>query len=247
MIAVAKSKPSNLVEADEVVAGLKQTLKFRAVCESILHQKIIHQASTARHLSLTDQEVQEAVDRLRLEMRLEKASDTLSWLEKQGISPEDWEVGIRDRLLAKKLREHLFDKDVEQYFNENRLQFDRVLLYQIVVENFDFAQELFYQIEEAEISFFEAAHQYDLDVGRRDRCGYEGLVARQDLPATISAALFNTSPGELIGPVETEAGYHLMFCKAVLAGELTEEVRESILESLFREWLAGELNHFLHS
>ncbi len=247
MVAVAVRKSETLIEADEIVSDLKHTLRFRAVCDSVLHQKIINQAAASRNLILTDEEVQEAVDSLRLEMRLEKASDTLAWLEKQGISPEDWEVGIRDRLLSKKLRNHLFEGDVERHFNENRLQFDKVLLYQIVVENFELAQELFYQIEESEISFFEAAHHYDLDTGRRDRCGYEGLVARQGLPATISAALFNTSPGELVGPVQTEAGYHLMFCKAVLSGELTDEVRESILDSLFREWLAGELNHLLHS
>ena len=247
MVAVAVSKSETLIEADEIVSDLKYTLRFRAVCDSVLHQKIINQAAASRNLILTDEEVQEAVDSLRLEMRLEKASDTLAWLEKQGISPEDWEVGIRDRLLSKKLRNHLFEGDVERHFNENRLQFDKVLLYQIVVEHFELAQELFYQIEESEISFFEAAHHYDLDAGRRDRCGYEGLVARQGLPATISAALFNTSPGELVGPVQTEVGYHLMFCKAVLSGELTDEVRESILDSLFREWLAGELNHLLHS
>ncbi|WP_235107293.1 hypothetical protein [Acaryochloris sp. 'Moss Beach'] len=58
---------------------------------------------------------------------------------------------------------YLFEEKVESYFAERRLNFDRFVIYQISVDCQKFAQELFYQIEEEEISFYEAAHLYDLD------------------------------------------------------------------------------------
>jgi hypothetical protein len=93
---------------------------------------------------------------------LEKASETLAWLAEQMITPEDWEAGICERLLSKKLAEYLFAKEVEKFFAQNQLIFQQVLLYKITVLDESLLKKLFYQIEEREISFYEAAHLYDM-------------------------------------------------------------------------------------
>lgn len=247
MLISTLQKLENAVNRDTIIAALKQNFQFRTACNLVLHQRIISEAAASRDLTVEDEEIQQEMDSLRREMQLERAADTLSWLDKQGISPESWEAGIRDRLLAQKLKHHLFDAEIEKYFHENRLRFDKALLYQIVVPYHQLAQELFYQIEEEEISFFEAAHFYDIDEARRYRCGYEGFVNRQGLPAAISAALFSASAGELVGPIQTETGHHLLLCELLSPAALNDEVRDSILESLFQEWLTGELNYLLQS
>lgn len=62
-------------------------------------------------------------------------------LEKeQMLTPLDWEVGIRNRLLTQKLAFFLFGKEVEQFFVENRSQFEQVVLYQFVVKDEKLAQ-----------------------------------------------------------------------------------------------------------
>jgi len=232
---------------DEIVSFLKRNLQFKEVCQNILYQRIIHQAAQERGLTVTPQEIQAEAERLRREKRLEKAADTLAWLAEQIITADDWEAGIRDRLLAQKLAESLFTKEVERFFPQNRLDFDQILLYQIIVPNERIARELFYQIEEEEISFYQAAHLYDIDEKRRYQCGYEGKVYRWSLKPDIAAAIFDVQPGEVIGPLQTEQGCHLLMMEEFIPAELTPERYQDILNRMFKEWLTSELNHMLHN
>jgi parvulin-like peptidyl-prolyl isomerase len=163
------------------------------------------------------------------------------------ISVEDWEAGICDRILAKKLAECLFAKEVEKVFAQNRLNFDQILLYQIVLSDGKLAQELFYQIEDGEISFYEAAHLYDVDERRRQQCGYEGKLFRWNLKPELAAVVFSTKAGEVISPLKTEQGHHLLMVEAFIPAQLTPQRYQDILDRLFKEWLVSELNYMLHS
>jgi len=234
-------------QLDEVITFLKKNIELKEVYQKILHQKIIKQAAQERGVTVTPEEVQEEANRQRYEKRLEKASDTLAWLQEQMIAPEDWEEGIRDRLLYKKLSESIFAKEVEKLFAQNRLNFDQVLLYQIIVADENLAQELFYQIEEREISFYQAAHLYDIDEQRRQHCGCEGKLDRWKLKPDIAAVVFGAKLGEVIEPIQTEQGYHIFMVEEFIPAKLTPERYQELLDSLFKEWLASELNYLLHS
>ncbi|NEQ26674.1 MAG: peptidylprolyl isomerase [Microcoleus sp. SIO2G3] len=193
------------------------------------------------------EEIQAEANRLRYEKRLEKAADTLAWLASEMISVEDWEAGICDRILAKKLAESLFSKEVEKVFAQNRLDFDQILLYQIVFSDAKLAQELFYQIEDREISFYEAAHLYDVDERRRQQCGYEGKLFRWNLKPDLATVVFSAKPGEVLGPLKTEQGHHLLMVEAFIPAQLTPQRYQDILDRMFKEWLISELNYMLHS
>lgn len=127
------------------------------------------------------------------------------------------------------------------------MQFDQIILYQIVVANLPLAQELFYQIQEGEISFFDAAHLYDIDENRRHLCGCEGKVYRWGLKPDIAVAVFSAQPGEVIRPIETERGYHLFLVEKFLPAELTPQRYQEILHNMFNEWLSNEVNYLLHN
>ena len=235
------------VEPDEIINSLKKDIQFKELYQKILEQKIINQATEERGLTVTPEEIQADADRMRREKRLEKASETMAWLAEQMITPEDWEAGIRDRLLAEKLAENIFGKDVEKMFAQNRLDFEQILLYQIIVPHESIAQELCYQIEESEISFYEAAHVYDIDEKRRQQCGCEGKIYRWSLKPDIAAFVFSAQPGEVIGPLQTEQGHHLFMLQEFIPAELTSERYKEILNTMFKQWLASELNYMLHN
>jgi parvulin-like peptidyl-prolyl isomerase len=169
------------IDSEEILKFLKKQISLKDVNQKILSQKVIQRAAAERNLTVTDEEIQAEADRFRFQNRLEKASDTIAWINNQMISVEDWEQGICDRILAQKLASELFSQQVEKYFAENRLEFDQALLYQILVPHEPVARELFYQIEDEEISFFEAAHLYDINEQRRLNCGYQGWVHRAAL------------------------------------------------------------------
>ncbi len=102
------------IEPEEIVDFLKRDMLLKEVCQKIVSQKIIEKATAERDITVTPEEIQTEADSIRYGKRLEKASDTLAWLVDQMVTADEWEKGIGDRLLAKKLAEHLFDKEVEK-------------------------------------------------------------------------------------------------------------------------------------
>jgi len=81
------------------------------------------------------------------------------------------------------------------------------------------------------------------------RGGRIGLVRRGQLYPEIDAALFRLRPGELSAVVETEIGFHVVFCKTVepphtlSLKSATPHIRKildgRIRESRRRQWIAG--------
>jgi parvulin-like peptidyl-prolyl isomerase len=158
------------------------------------------------------------------------------------------EQRIREYLLAKKLAKNLFSSEVRELFAQHPSDFEQVLLYRITVPYESLAQEIFYQIEEEEISFYEAAHLYDVNERRRLQCGYEGKQQRRKLSPELTERLFNANVGEVIGPLKSpNETYDLFLVEDFFAPELTREIYEDAIEQRFREWLENELNLYLSS
>ncbi|OCQ92642.1 peptidylprolyl isomerase [Nostoc sp. MBR 210] len=235
------------ISPKEVITYLKNNLQIRELCNHILCQKIINKAAEEKNVQVSPEEIQIEAERLRYEKRLVKASETIVWLADNLISSEDWEAGIRDSLLQKKLAENLFGQQVEKYFWENKLNYDQVLLYQIVLPSQNLAQEIYYQIEESEISFYEAAHIYDVDQTRRNRCGYEGKFYRWSFEPDVAAVIFNAQPKELLGPIAIKQNSYIFMVEDFISAELTPERHQEIINKMFQEWLAAELNYLLYA
>ncbi len=235
------------IAPEEIVSYLKKNIQLKEIYEKILAQRVVEQACQERDITLTPEEIQAAAEKMRREKRLEKAADTLAGLKEEMLAPDEWEAGIRDRLLSQKLAKFLFDKEIQKAFAQNKIDFEQVSLYQIVVSSDKLAQELFFQIEEREISFYEAAHLYDIDEKRRCQCGYEGKLQRSKLKADLAAAIFKSQPGEVVGPIQIAQNYHLLMVEEFIPAELTPETYQEILDRMFKQWLAGEINYLLHS
>ena len=88
------------IAPDEIVSYLRKNIQLKEIYEKVLAQRVIEQACQERGVAVTPEEIQAEANRVRREKRLEKAADTLSWLANQLLSAEDWEAGIRDRVLA---------------------------------------------------------------------------------------------------------------------------------------------------
>jgi parvulin-like peptidyl-prolyl isomerase len=235
-----------VVKPEEIVNFLKSEMNFKQVCQKVLFQKVICQVAQKRGIIVTTEEIEAEANRQRREKHLEKATDTLSWLTDELISSDDWEVGIRNHLLSQKLAQTLFAKEVESFFLQNRQSFEQVIFYQIILDSQKLAQELYYQIEEGEISFYEAAHLYDIDVNRRQKCGYEGKVYRCSIEADIAAIVFTTIRSQLIEPVKTHRGYHLLMVEEFIPAELSPEKYQEILNNMFQQWLTAELDYMVN-
>lgn len=63
------------------------------------------------------------------------------------------------------------------------------------------------------------------------------------LPAELVEAILNGNVGEIMPPVKTAWGYHLMLVEAVNQLDLTPTVQEKILNKLFENWLHLEVQY----
>jgi parvulin-like peptidyl-prolyl isomerase len=234
------------VSSEDIVAFLKQELQYKQIVQRILYQRVIQATSAQRLIHILPEEIQAIGDQFRMAHALEKISDTLNWLQLQDMTVEDWERGIHHRLLAQQLAANLFASEAEKRFAEQRLDYDRVVLYHLEVPYESLVYELFYQIDEDEMSFYEAAHLYDINAARRHRCGFEGIVGRWEIPPQFATQIFGATVQQVTEPIRDEDGYHLFWVEEVIAGQLTEENRQNIIQTAFQTWLESELTYHQH-
>ncbi|MFB6276496.1 MAG: peptidylprolyl isomerase [Halothece sp.] len=233
------------IATEEIIYFFKKRVQLKEICTNFLHQKIINKAIENYNITITAEEVQAEGDKIRRQKHLEQAEDTFAWLKEELISPEDWEAGIYDDLATKKLATHLFSEAVKAFFEQNQYQFEQVLLYEIKTPYEKIAWEIFYQLEEEELSFYQAAHLYNIDSERRIRCGYVGKVYRSELPPNIGTLVFQTIPGTVTTPIASEEGYHIFLVEEFIPAELTDEIYQKLLHEMFQDWLAKELDYLL--
>lgn len=232
------------VSCEDIIHQIKLSCQIPSVVEGIVSRKII--ASTAEELGIKVdlEELQQVADHLRLSNNLRRAEETLAWLEKHCLCVDEFEEVAYISLISSKLAQHLFTAKVEPFFLEHQLNYAQVVMYEVVLDDEDLAMELFYALTEGEISFYEITHQYSHNTELRRSGGYRGILHRKDLKPEISAAVFAATPPEILKPIVTSKGAHLILVEELIQPKLDEILRNKILSDLFSEWLKQQIEQF---
>ncbi len=225
------------VSFEEIIYQIKLTCQIPSKIEDVVQRKIIISKAEEIGIQLETKELQQVADDFRQMNKLWNASDTWLWLQKHCLSLDEFEELVRIRLLSSKLAQHLFANQVESFFIGHLLDYAQVIMYEVVLDDEDLAMEIFYAIQEGDMNFHEVAHQYIQELELRRCGGYRGRLSRQDLKPEISAAVFAATPPQLLQPIVTSKGIHLILVEELIQPELTESLRQKILSSLFLEWL----------
>ena len=144
-------------------------------------------------------------------------------------------------VLSGKLAQHLFADKVEPFFVEHQLDYAGVVMYEVVLDDEDLAMELFYGIQEGEMSFYDVAHQYIQDTELRRKGGYQGIVRRKELKPEISAAVFAAAPPQVLKPIVSAKGLHLIVVEEIIQPQLDDKLRYQIISDLFISWLKQQI------
>jgi parvulin-like peptidyl-prolyl isomerase len=229
------------VTNEDILQQVKLSCKIPEIVEQIVTRKVIIAAAEEAGIKIEVEELQKVADQIRLANKIDSADDTWKWLDKHGLSLDDFEEIAYISLISGKLVSHLFADKVEPYFFENQLDYVGVVMYEVVLDDEDLALELFYGIKEGEMSFYDVAHKYIQDTELRRKGGYLGIVRRQDLKPDISAAVFTAKPPQVIKPIVTSRGLHLIFVEEVIQPELDNKTRNQILTNLFDGWIKQQM------
>ncbi|MEN9517905.1 MAG: hypothetical protein RLZZ381_493 [Cyanobacteriota bacterium] len=230
------------VTQEDIFHQVKLSCEIPETIEKIIERKIIISAAEAENIQATKEELQKASDQMRAMSKLKDAEATWVWLKKYGLSLEDFEEIVRISLLSEKLCKHLFGKQVEPYFYERQLDYAYAVIYEIILDDDeDEAIELFYEIQEGDISFYDAAQQYVQDTELRRQGGYRGKVSRSSMKPEVSAAVFAAEPGKLLKPIITADGVYLVLVVEIIQPTLDQKLRQKIMMDLYTDWLKQQM------
>lgn len=236
---ILKIKPTAIINHLKLSSQLNRTLEGVATCQ------IIESKATELSIEVKDEELQQAADDFRLTHNLHNIEATWQWLQQNHLSMDDFEALIHTNTLTKKLAHHLFSDRVKSFFFQHQLDYAGAAMYEVILDDEDVAIELFCALQEGEMSFHDVARSYESNPARRRSGGYCGVLQRQTLKPEISAAVFAASPPQLLKPIITSVGVHLILVEEIIQPQLDEELHNQIMSGLFSEWLQqqlGEIN-----
>ncbi len=142
--------------------------------------------------------------------------------EKQKLDKDaEYEAALRnfrrqfltDRVLAKNVKPKLSEAAAKKYYQVNRRNYstDKVQVQHILLSDEKTAREVLKQAKAAGADFQKLAETHSKDPSAKNNRGDIGVVTR-DAPfvAEFKDAAFGGSVGQIVGPVKTSFGYHLI-------------------------------------
>lgn len=226
----------------DILAYLRCSHKIAEIAASAEYEALILALCEQRGITVSEEELQGAGNEFRLKHKLLGASETLSWLSEQRITVEDWTQGIRVAQLEKKLKEHLFGASVDGHYLSNRKDYRRIALSQILVRDLTDALKIVSRLQEDKSAFCALSLEYSKGQQSKEKGGFAGIHFLSRLMPEMAQAVSEANEGEVIGPLQTKLGYHIIKIEKWFPVELSEAVREEILESLFQAWLREQSN-----
>jgi parvulin-like peptidyl-prolyl isomerase len=229
------------VSPEDIFYHIKISCQIPSILEAIATRKLITDEAEKAGIKIETEELQQAADNLRLANQLMKAEDTWAWLEKYHLSLDDFEAIAQTNLLSAKLANHLFADKVEPFFYAHQLDYIGAVTYEVILDDEDLALELFYALQEGEISFQEIARQYIQDLETRRAGGYKGIRLRSEFRPEFATAIFSASPPQILKPITTLKGVHIIAVEEIIKPQLNESLRLKIMGDLFTNWLKRQI------
>ncbi|MFN6033828.1 MAG: peptidylprolyl isomerase, partial [Dolichospermum sp.] len=174
------------ISNEDIIYHLKISCQIPSLLEAIAARKVITETSEKVGITVEISELQESADRFRLANKLIKAEETWEWLQKHYLSLDNFEEIAHLNILSTKLAHHLFADKVEPFFYAHQLNYSAAVTYEVILDDEDLALEIFYALQEGEISFQEIARQYIQNPEIRRAGGYQGIRKRSDFRPEIA-------------------------------------------------------------
>lgn len=243
---VATVNGEEITEA-ELIAELEQRYGY-PVRESLIEKLIVEQGAANKNLTCTEDEIDEAFEKAQEQIN-ERARQTREsfemWLVRQHLT----RAALRDRLRMQILLEKMVkpevvvtEEDVNKWYEQNAAQLEQseaMKVSFIVFKTQEEAESAKGQIAADEITWEEAAKQYNLDPYGRENGGLLGYVPRGEKKFQQVAFELHED-GDISEPFQDEMGWHLIRREEYRPSGIPrfEEVEDDIRQMLTASRLA---------
>jgi hypothetical protein len=222
---------------EQIIQYLRYAFKLGEIATQAEQQAFILENCDRLGITVSDEEWQAAGNEFRLKHKLLGVKETQNWLTQQRLSVDDWSQGVKIQLFAKKLKERLFGFDVDSQYLQNRERFRRVALSQIIVAEATEAMEIAKTLREGEAYFCILAVEHSKGKKSHENGGFLGVRFLRELTKEIQEAITEAKEGEIVGPIQTKLGYHILRVEKWYQLHLNEQLREQLIDALFQGWL----------
>jgi parvulin-like peptidyl-prolyl isomerase len=219
------------------------------ILTDLIESIIVRQGAEELGVEVSDADVEQRREELIEEVGGQEAFDEL--VEESGLTVEQIDEQVRDIVIREAIQEELTadievsDEDVAAFYEENReTRYNTAEARHILVETEDEATGILERLEDGE-DFADIAQEESIDTGSGAQGGDLGEFGRGQMVPEFEEAVFDADIGEVVGPVETQFGFHIIEVVERNEPEL-EDVEDEIREELaqgeegeaVQEWLA---------
>ncbi|HID87042.1 MAG TPA: hypothetical protein EYP55_06635 [Anaerolineae bacterium] len=206
----------------------RQTLAqvSRQVLDQLIDQVLIEQAAAREGITVSDEEVEASIQKLREEMGEERFKESLVTA---GLTYEDFVRTQRSMLIGNAVIAWVtasLPREAEQVHARH-----------ILVQTRAEAEQALARLRAGE-EFAALAKELSLDETSREQGGDLGWFPRGIMPAALEEVAFSLAPGETSGVVETPFGFHVIqVLEKDPEREIPTEMWESLRQQAFMKWL----------
>jgi peptidyl-prolyl cis-trans isomerase C len=152
---------------------------------------------------------------------------------------------LATRLVMKNLGNKMTDSAAKKYYQAHKYKFstDRVHAQHILLEDESKAKDVLKKAKEPNADFQELAEKLSRDPSAKNNRGDLGVFGRDQMAADFTEAAFNAEQGEIVGPIKTTYGYHLIkviekkIGKALEFDEVELRVKNELRQELIRTYV----------
>ena len=172
--------------------------------------------------------------------QLNSAAKLEAWLNKMNITKTQLETRMIRNIKLDKFKQEQWGHQLESYFLERKLAFEKAIFSLIRVKSPGVAIELYHRLQEGENSFAELAKLYSLGE-EANKNGLVGLVKLIDLHHVLAQMLHRSLPGQLLPPRQIEDHWVIVRLEQYFPARLDQAMRERLLNELCDRWLEKQL------
>jgi parvulin-like peptidyl-prolyl isomerase len=224
----------------QIIDRLKHSQRYGEFAEEVERNILIESICKQLKIEVLEDEIQNVGDTFRKQNKLYGEAETMEWLDRQRITPEEWSKGVYLELLTQKLKEHIGGYNADALYMNDRENWRRVALSQILTGDLATAIKVSKSIREKGDSFCMLALEYSKGKQSKENGGFAGIRFVAELLPEIAAAIDKAPVGEVLEPVKSKLGYHILRVEKWFSPEFNE-VKDFIAEYLFQSWLTEKI------
>jgi parvulin-like peptidyl-prolyl isomerase len=219
---------------------LARRLRLYQMQPAIVRELTIDRAIAGVECTVADKA--QAIEQFCERQQLRSNEQVAQWLDVQGLLPADLEAIALRQFKLEKFKQETWGKKVDTYYMTRKTQLDRVIYSLIRTEDLGIAQEVYFRLQDGDLSFADIAREYSQ--GPEAQTG--GLIGPVELSTphpAIAKLLVTNPPGHICPPIRIEQWFAIVRPDKVIPAQLDDGVRARLLHELFQQWLQQELKN----